>query len=86
MKQMHASVCIDLPADEFEEAAAKLKMKPIWEAFGEALAETGLVYLVKLETLETRAKPVPTNGRKRLQPGRKRLPPELVPPPSGEAA
>ncbi len=76
MKTMHASVCIDLPADEFAEAAAKLQVRPIWEAFLAELINTKIIHTSKLETLETRAKPA-TTGVKR---GRKpKQPPAIVP-------
>ncbi len=55
MRQMYCSVCIDLPADEFEEAAAKVKIKPLWEALIAGLQATGLPHHMKLETLEVRA-------------------------------
>jgi hypothetical protein len=64
MKTMHASVCIDLPADEFAEAEAKMKVKPIWDAFLASLLDAGIVATSKLETLETRAKPATKRGRK----------------------
>lgn len=69
MKQMHASVCVDLPADEFKEAEAKLAVKPMWDAFLIALENAKITHTAKLETLETRAKPV--TGAKR---GRKPRP------------
>jgi hypothetical protein len=71
MKQMCASVIIDLPAEEFAEAEAKLKVKPIWEAFLKSLSDAGIDHEAKRETLETRAKPVRTGakpGRKPRQP------------------
>lgn len=72
MKQMHASICVDLPADEFEEAAAKLKVKPMWDAFLKALLDAKIAHVAKLETIESRAKPVPMVGKRR---GRPRLQP-----------
>jgi hypothetical protein len=86
MKQMHASVCIDLPSDEFDEAAAKLKVKPLWEAFLKALIDGAIVAETTLETIETMARPsAKLHGAKR---GRPRKTPALVlqPPPGGEAA
>lgn len=90
MKQMHASVCIELPTDEFDEAAAKLKVKPIWEAFLKALLDCDIAAETKLETVETRAKPATTGRRGRP---RKTTPTLVSPanvlvsqPPGGDAA
>jgi hypothetical protein len=88
MKQMYAGVCIDLPADEFAEAAAKLQVKPLWEAFMAGLEEIQVTHAAKLETIETKAKPATTGARR----GRKPKAPALVPSadllrePGGEAA
>ena len=92
MRQMHASVCIDLPADEFDEAEAKLKVKPLWDAFLVGLLDADIVCASRLETLETRAKPA-TTGAKRGRKPRLGRPPAIVPstgmfsePGDGEAA
>ncbi len=77
MRQMHANVCIDLPADEFEEAAGKLKVKPVWDAFLKALLDAKIVHVAKLETIESRAKPVTLASKRR---GRPRLQPVPAPP------
>ena len=79
MRQMYCSVCIDLPADEFEEAAAKVQIKPLWEALIAGLQATGLAHHMKLETLEVRAK---RSDIGKTRPARK---PRLVPPPQDAA-
>lgn len=75
MKQMHASVTIDLPAEEFAEAEAKLKVKPMWEAFLKALTDAGIDHEAKRETVETRAKAARTGAK----PGRKPRQPTAFP-------
>jgi hypothetical protein len=60
-RQMHASIAVDLNSDEFEEAAEKLKIRPIWEKLITELTAAGIKFIHKRETIETRAKPA-TNG------------------------
>ena len=43
-KQMHASIAVDLSGDEFGEAEEKLKFKPIWEEFINALTAAGIKF------------------------------------------
>lgn len=76
MNQTHASVCIDLPTDEDEEAQTKLTFGPIWKGFLEALTAAKISYVAKRETIPTRAKPARTGAK----PGRKprQLPAELT--------
>lgn len=68
-KIMHASVAIDLPADEFEEAVTKLKVKPAWDNFLKALKEAGVNCKHELLTNETKAKAA-SNGAKRGRPAK----------------
>ncbi len=60
-RQMHASIAVDLSLDQFEEAAEKLKLKPLWDQFLSGLTDANIKHVAKLETIETRAKPA-TNG------------------------
>lgn len=64
-KIMHVEVAISLPADEFEEAAAKLKIKPAFDTFVTALRDAGVKFDQELKTLETRAKPATGTGARR---------------------
>lgn len=62
MKVMHISIAIDLPADEWDEAAAKIAIKPVYDVFVRSLADAGIAYRGVIDTVETRAKPVAANG------------------------
>ena len=78
-KIMHAAVSIDLPVDEFEEATAKIKVKPAWDVFLKSLKDAGVLFKHELVTNETKARTA--SGAKR---GPK--PRAAATPASGEAA
>jgi len=78
-KQMFATVCINLPADEFDEADTKLKVRPLWLAWVKSLSDAGIEATAKLETIESRTKPAATNGRTRKQRVSRATTPTLVP-------
>lgn len=67
-KTMYANVAIDLPTDEFEEAATKVKIKPAFDAFLSALHDAGVTFAHELKTLETRAKPATAGARRGRKP------------------
>lgn len=73
MKQLHAAIAIDLPADQFEEAAAKLAFKAPWDAFLDGLVSVNIKHTVQLDTTEVRTKTLPT-GAKRGRKPKERLP------------
>lgn len=62
MKVMHISIAIDLPANEWDEAAAKIAIKPVYDAFVRSLADAGIAFRGAIDTVETRAKPAAANG------------------------
>ncbi len=55
-KVMHITVTIELPDDEWNEAAQKVALKPAWDAFATALTEAGIQFKGSMDTVSVRAK------------------------------
>ena len=73
-KVMNINIAIELPSDEWEEAAHKVALRPVVNECLKSLNEAGIVFTSVMSTGETRAKTAPTGAKR----GRK---PKAPPPP-----
>ena len=78
-KQLHLSVAIELPADEWEEARQKMAVHPAWTEFLGALNAAGVQSEAKVDCCEVRAKRSDSGKAHRTRK------PRLVPPPQDAA-
>ena len=69
MKQLHASIAVDLPDTLFDAAQHTVKFQPLWAAMLKGLDAAGIKYTVQVDVGETRKIPA-KRGRK----PRERLP------------
>lgn len=64
MSEMHVLAVIQLPDDEFEEAAAKVALKQAYDAIHNILTEAKVTFTLKHETLRVKPQPKAKRGRK----------------------
>jgi hypothetical protein len=55
-RQLHISVAIELPADEWQEARHKCALKPVLDQFTDGLAAAGIKFATKIDTCDVKAK------------------------------
>ena len=85
---MNINVAIELPANEWEEAEAKVALKPIYDQLVTALNSAGVKFQPSLDTATTRAKTAPTGAKRGRKPKGQPAPtfPTSPPPDEDEAA
>lgn len=66
MKQLHASIAVDLPDTLFVAAQHTVKFEPLWQALLKGLDAAGIKYTVQVDVGETRKVPA-KRGRKPRQ-------------------